>query len=164
MPQRLHGMVISPSLSRRLTYKSIDRPKTWCGCAPPPGYNDGRPLSAMPTFTSTMRSSSPKVLPMPSTSSAAKCSTSMIASSVPMMGKMIPLYDGNRSLPRSWTKVMHVGVLGRLSWGGSSTPCKEPSNSPLTAGIASMSYCNFTSFPFNLDIPFTAFPVGVSRF
>ena len=97
---------------------------------PPPGYNDGCLLSAMPTFTSTMRSSSPKVLPMPSTSSAAKCSTSMIVSSVPMMGKTIPLYDANRSLPRSWTKVMHAGVLGRLSWGGSSTPCKEPSNSP----------------------------------
>ena len=57
------------------------------------------------------------------------------------MGKTIHLYNANRSLPRSWTKVMHAGVLGRSSWGASSTPWKEPSNSLLTVRIASMSYC-----------------------
>ena len=36
---------------------------------------------------------------------------------------------------------MHAGVLGRSSWGGSSTLWKEPSNSLLTIGIASTSYC-----------------------
>ena len=50
------------------------------------------------------------------------------------MSKFCHRYDANQSLPRSWTKVTHAGVLRRSYWGGSSTPWKVPSNSPLTIG------------------------------
>ena len=50
------------------------------------------------------------------------------------MSKFCHRYDANQSLPRSWTKVTCAGVLRRSYWGGSSTPWKVPSNSPLTVG------------------------------